>query len=186
MLSLASGIGTGREMPVRLDHVTLRGVESIVRVRTAGNTKSTPRIAITSDNSVFHFQGKAAAMFQILGDRNPAELARPVTMTGDGSLANEGVRVTAWIKPGAAAIEFPELENIEVEGLTAPSFEFAGKPTLAVASSMLNPRSYPMSRRTVRLPGVDAEALLKRAAFDDAEMQPEAERAEGPALVSPQ
>ncbi|MGE3317203.1 MAG: serine/threonine protein kinase [Planctomycetaceae bacterium] len=182
-VSLASGIGSGRELPLRFQHVTLRGVESVVRLRTAGKLSETPRIALAADDSVLDLKGGSAALFQIVGDRNPAELTRPITMTGDGSLANPDVRVTAWIKSGAPTT-FPELENVEVEGVSATSFRFAGLPTLSAAESMLDPTSFHASRRSSLLPGVDATALLKRMLPDENDAQP-AERAEAPATYAP-
>lgn len=194
LLSLASGIGSGPEMLFDLRNMTLREMETLVRLRTAGPSNRVPRVSISADDCVFDLRGDYAALFQLVGERDPAEFPRLISMTGEGSVAVANVRVAAVLRTGAEQFEFPEIDSIEVEGISATRFQFAGSPGIVPAQSAIAPDSYQGLRRSNQLPGINAEALRLRTepvaterASEERNLatQRAASRAEGPVLFAP-
>jgi len=179
LVSIATDIPAGREFPISLRNVTLRGAEALLRLRIPDDSRKFGRVALVADDSVMHLEGANAALFQIIGEQSPDVFPRLITMTGQGSLADADVRVARWLHKGSPKADPFEPQTIEVEGVAATPFQFVGPATARPADSAIDPSSY-QAPRTGRPPGiVSAELDGKPAAVVPASASEDA----GPVLL---
>jgi hypothetical protein len=150
---------------LRLAHTTCRASGALLRwIVPPEHSFPGGRVLIEADDCVFDLVPARAALFEFAGPERRPDVFRSVRMTGEGSVARPGLEVAAWIAPEDGRLSLLEPTAVEVEGIFAGPFRFAGEIGLRPADAEIVDCDAP--RRTNDPPGIRAHALPGWSAGD--------------------
>lgn len=147
---------------LRLMHTTCRTSGALVRWIVTPEGPPRGRILIETGDCVFDIVSPRAALFELAGAPVQSEQAHPewlksLRMTGEGSLTRPGLEVAAWVSTLDGQVTPLASAALEVEGLFAGAFRFAGESDKLPADSEVHDAEAP--RRSSESPGIDAASL---------------------------
>lgn len=151
---------------LRLTHTTCRASGALVRWIVTPEELPRGRIAVEAGDCVFDILAQAA-LFELAGaplsselassEKVPSEFLKSLRMTGEGSLTRPGLELAAWVSTIDGQVTPLESSSVEVEGLFAGEFRFAGESGTLSADSEVHDVEAP--RRSSEPPGIDAATL---------------------------
>jgi hypothetical protein len=115
------------------------------------------RVLVEAADCVFDIVSPRAALFEFAGPAPQLEWLRSVKMTGEGSLATPTLGVAAWISTVDGRITQIDPSAIELEGIVAGAFRFAGEQRAVPSDAVVLDSEAP--RRSSASPGIRASAL---------------------------
>ncbi len=147
---------------LRLVHTTCRASGALVRWMISPEGPPRGRIVVAAGDCVFDIVSPGAALFELAADPSQfegthAEWLTSLRMTGEGSLTRPGVEVAAWVSTIDGRVTPLTNSTLEVEGLFAGAFQFAGESNRLPADSEVHDAEAP--RRSSEPPGINAAAL---------------------------
>ncbi|MEX1094644.1 MAG: serine/threonine-protein kinase [Planctomycetales bacterium] len=152
----------GADLRIAARGVTLRGSAALLRIA-APPARSSGLFLVDARDCVFDVRADGA-LFQLSPAALAAGTAAAIEMTGEGSLVSPEARIAAPFPPAAEAAPGGEEPEVEVEGLVAASFQFAGNGPAPQACGVI---SWNAPRRSPGAPGIDPAALHVPAAIDE-------------------
>jgi hypothetical protein len=161
VIQLAGVPSAKANVNLRLTHTTCRASGALVRWIVTPEELPRGGIAVETGDCVFDMISQAA-LFEFAGaplssERAQSEFLKSLRMTGEGSLTRPGLEVAAWVSTIDGQVTPLESKGIEVEGLFAGEFRFAGESDTLPADSEVHDVEAP--RRSSEPPGIDAAAL---------------------------
>ena len=177
LIQLAGVPGAKSQFTVRLMHTTCRASGALLRWIVAPESPPRGRIVVEAGDCVFDIASARAALFELAGvpipleraqiegahskqsqpERCHAEWLKALRLTGEGSLTRPGLEVAAWVSTIDGQVTPLESSALEVEGLFAGEFRFAGESCALPADSEVHDAEAP--RRSSAPPGINAAAL---------------------------
>jgi hypothetical protein len=158
-----AGMPTAKSnLTLRLSHTTCRASGAVVRWIVSPEGPPRGRIVVEAGDCVFDIVTPRAALFELAGvpfdsERAYSEWLKALRMTGEGSLTRPALEVAAWVSTIDGRVTPLANATVEVEGLFAGEFRFAGESDKLPADSEVHDAEAP--RRSSEPPGIDAAAL---------------------------
>jgi len=157
MLAFASTPKAGRELKVALQQVTLRSSGSLLGMQVPDDPADSGRVTIEAIDCVFELKDSKTPLFLLASRSRSSRWLRLMKMTGEGSLVEGGLTVGEWQHPETGKRTFIESDRIQVAGISAGPFQFAGPNSPDPADSTV--KSWRAPRRSPRPPGIEASLL---------------------------
>ena len=162
LIQLAGVPAVKSTVTLRLVHTTCRASGALVRWMVTPEDQPSGRILVDASDCVFDIVSRQAALFELAGDQSHSkgshpEWLRSLRMTGEGSLTRPNLEVAAWVSTIDGRVTPLESSTLEVEGLFAGAFRFAGESDQSPADSEVHDAEAP--RRSSEPPGIRAAAL---------------------------
>jgi serine/threonine-protein kinase len=142
---------------LRLNHATCRASGALLRWIVPVDRQPAGQILIEADDCVFDILSPRAALFEFAGPTPHPEWQQFVKMTGEGSTSPPALEVAAWISTGDGRVTPFDPPTIELEGIVAGPFRYAGEATPRASDSAVRDSEAP--RRTNDQPGIRADEL---------------------------
>jgi hypothetical protein len=152
-------------MALKLTHSTTRAAGAVVRwvvpEDDSASTKTGERprgmIQVEANDCIFDIASPRAALFELAGSQPKPEWLQSLRMTGEGSITRPTLEVAAWVSTLDGRLTALEGIPLEVEGLIAGDFHFAGEIPDRPGASEVHDSQAP--RRSQMAPGIRAAAL---------------------------
>lgn len=165
LVQLAATPAAKSTWTLKLNHSTIRAAGAVVRwvvpADQAAPAKSSEpsrgTIEVEAADCVFDIDSPHAALFELAGPQPLPEWLRSLRMTGEGSVTRPMLEVAAWVSTLDGRLTTLEGIPIELEGLIADEFHFAGEFPDRPAASEVHDSEAP--RRSATPPGICAAAL---------------------------
>jgi hypothetical protein len=158
--TLASNVPAERRLHVEAARLTLRGATALLKIPVMAD-RPLGSIAIDTTDCVLSLREAGSYLVQFEGPRMPADWAQRVTVEGEGSLLTPGCDVAGLRAAPDGAVAPLDSSDVDIGGLTAAMFEFAGRePQLDVHHIV---RSWNAPRRSSTPPGIDPTRFLGHA-----------------------
>ena len=131
-LSLGDTPRPGRILKTTIAHLTLRRVETLLRIVLPDGTNRSGTIHIDATDSVFDLARLRSALFQLIASRSPGRKVSVVELFADRCVAPSNLVPAAWIPLDRSASSSPPRAiplppfAVELDGLTARPYRFAG------------------------------------------------------------
>jgi len=161
LIQMAGVPSANASVTLRLTHTTCRASGALVRWIVTPDELPRGRIVVETGDCVFDILAQAA-LFELAGapspsEKAPSEFLKSLRMTGEGSLTRPGLEVAAWVSTIDGQVTPLESSRLEVEGLFAGEFHFAGESDTLPADSEVHDVEAP--RRSSEPPGIDTATL---------------------------
>ena len=156
-------IGAGNGIKIKLQQVTLRRANALMRLRIGSAGSPTSEIALKAVDCVLDLERGRGALFQLIAKESPTRWLADIVMSGEGTLTSPGLVVASWWNPSTRSetilndLDEPNEPAIQVEGLLASPFHFAGDFSLLPQDSMVSSHEGP--HRGSNPPGIDSATL---------------------------
>jgi serine/threonine protein kinase len=167
LIQLAGVPGPKAQFRVRLTHTTCRASGALLRWIVTPEGTPRGRIVVEAGDCVFDVVSPQAALFELAGapaqfegdgsQPGHPEWLKTLRLTGEGSLTRPGLEVAAWVSTIDGQVRPLEGSALEVEGLYAGEFRFAGESNAVPADSEVHDAEAP--RRSSEPPGINATVL---------------------------
>jgi serine/threonine protein kinase len=165
LVQLAAVPEAKQTVALQLTHATIRAAGAVVRwvIPTEGleleesNERIHGGIQVEANDCVFDIDSPRAALFELAGAQPRPEWLRSLRMTGEGSITRPTLEVAAWVSTVDGRLTPLDGMPLEVEGLIAGEFRFAGEFPEQPAASEVRDSDAP--RRSPSPPGVHAATL---------------------------
>jgi hypothetical protein len=167
-VQLAATPAAKSTVTLKLTRSTLRAAGAVVRwvVPTDDDAAAKFRerirgtIQVESNDCVFDINSPRAALFELAGTQPRADWLRWLQMTGEGSVTRPTLDVAAWVSMLDGRLTNLDGVPLELEGLIAGEFHFAGKVSDQPEASEVHDSEAP--RRSPTPPGIHADTLPSR------------------------
>jgi serine/threonine protein kinase len=162
LLDLAA-TGAGSGIQIKLQQVTLRRADALMRLRLGSEGSPTTEITFNAVDCVLDLERRGGALFQFIAKESPTPWLSEIVMSGEGTLVSPGLVVASWWNPSNRSetilvdLDEPDQPALQVEGLFASRFRFAGDFSLRPQDSMVSSHEAPS--RGSDPPGIDATTL---------------------------
>jgi serine/threonine protein kinase len=162
-LTQISGVPAAKSVvTLRLVRTTCRASGALVRWMVPPEGPPAGQIVVEANDCVFDVIAPRAALFELAGDNSHSRGAHPewlrsLRITGEGSLTRPNLEVAAWVSTIDGRVTPLASTALEVEGLFAGEFSFAGESDRSPADSEVHDAQAP--RRSSEPPGIQAAAL---------------------------
>jgi hypothetical protein len=152
-------VSNQRRLPLQVvvQRVTLRESGPLLRFYPDDKAGPSGPVAIQADDCVFDIGVSATALLEVRTETPAGEWLDRVTIQGAGSLITPNANIASRIAPSDGGREVIDASKMELEGLMAAPFEFAGPPSHDPSTSVIVSAQAP--RRSSQLPGVDTSSL---------------------------
>jgi hypothetical protein len=163
LLQLAVAPAANSTTVLRLNHATCRSSGALLRWIVPAGEKPPGTVLVEASDCVFDVLSPGAALFEFAGTEPRTSLLRSVRLTGEGSLVPPNPEIAAWISTEEGRLTPLDAVEIELEGIFAGRFAFAGPPGLTPPDAEIIDCDAP--RRGPEPPGIRARTL-PRGRFD--------------------
>ncbi|MCC7422843.1 MAG: protein kinase [Planctomycetaceae bacterium] len=151
-VTLGAQLPAARHLHVDAARLTLRGAAALLHVPvSAGDALG--RLHIDATDCVLSLKTEGSFLIQFEGDRMPPDWARSVAVDGEGSLLSPGCDVAGLRNVSTDSVAPLDSTDVDVGGLTAATFEFAGRDPATDLHHVV--RSWNAPRRSSTPPGID-------------------------------
>jgi hypothetical protein len=157
LVQLAVAPAANSTTVLRLNHATCRASGAILRWIVPAERKPAGDVLIEAGGCVFDVRSPGAALFEFVGTEPPAPWLRSVRLTGEGSIVPPNLEVAGWISTADGSLSAVEPAGIDLEGIFAGPFTFAGPPGTTPHDAEIVDCEAP--RRGTALPGIRAFTL---------------------------
>jgi serine/threonine protein kinase len=165
LVQLAAAPNPKSTIALKLNHATLRAAGALVRwlvpesatLSPASFERNRGTILIEANDSVLDVASPQAALFELAGALPREEWLQWLQMTGEGSITRPAVEVAAWVSTLDGGISELAANALQIEGLAAGDFGFAGNISNRPVNSEVRNSDAP--RRSAALPGIHAADL---------------------------
>ncbi|MBS0260778.1 MAG: serine/threonine protein kinase [Planctomycetes bacterium] len=165
LVQLAAAPAPKTTLNLKLNHATLRGAGAVMRwvVPGSGDLSSATAerkrgsIQIDVNDSVLDVASPQAALIELAGAQPKSDWLRWVRLTGESSITRPSLDVAAWVSTLDGSLTPLDSQFLEVEGVTACEFRFAGPVSERAVDAEVREADAP--RRTAALPGIRASDL---------------------------
>jgi eukaryotic-like serine/threonine-protein kinase len=153
---LASLPREGRTSTIMLDHVTCRGVDSVIRFAPADHGGATGGISVVAADSVLDPEPRGG-LFGVYAAPNSSLTMPQVKLTGEGSIAPQEGAAAVLQDPATGGMQPWDEPPIDIDGLFACSIDYAGPMSRLTADAEVAENDAP--RRSSIPPGIRAKLL---------------------------
>src|SRR5204863_276490 len=121
-------------LALKLNHTTTRVAGALIRwvlpaddtatAKTSARARGT--IQVDANDCVFDIDSPHAALFELAGPQSRPEWLSSLRMTGEGSVTRPTLETAAWVSTLDGRLTTLENTTLELEGLIAGEYHFAG------------------------------------------------------------
>jgi len=157
LVQLAANPSSKSKVVLRFAQTTCRASGALLRWIAPPAGAAAGQILVEAGDCVFDVVSPRAALFEFVGPQSRPEWLRCVKMTGEGSISRPTLDVAAWISTDTGTVIPLDSSSLELEGIFAGPFRFAGEFGSNPADAEVRDSEAP--RRTNDQPGIRAGEL---------------------------
>lgn len=155
-LQVATPVAATRRLHIDAARLTLRGPQALLRLPSAAE-RSSGRVRLDMTDCVLSLSSAEAEVVQYSGRRVAERWAETLQIDGEGTLLTPGCDVAGLFSPDEKSVPL-DTSDVDVGGLTAARFEFAGNDPATDLDSVV--RIWNAPRRSTTPPGIDPTRFL--------------------------
>lgn len=155
-LQLASTAGS-RDIQLVLTGTTLRQSGALIRWRLPADWPARRKLRLEATDCVFDLAPGGARLLELQGDELRVDAPQLIQVGGEGSLGQTNLELAAWIDSRTGVVTPLDPAQLDVAGIFAGPFKFAGPVSLKPADAAVV--EYDAPRRSPSPPGIKPAAL---------------------------
>jgi hypothetical protein len=156
MLQLAAG-KADHDVQVVLNAVTLRQSGSLTRWHISSDWSPRHKLQIEATDCVFDLAPAAGSLLEFRGEALRSEWPQFIQITGEGSLGGDQLSLATWIDRRNNSATVLDPSKLDVSGILAGPFRFAGPSLTNPSDSAV--QDYDAPRRSPNPPGIKPASL---------------------------